>query len=423
MAEDLYKGEIDGIPIDYEKIEDGFEKSISKYEFPYRDGALLEDMGQKARNIRIRCYFFNETYLDHIELINHLESTDISEFTHPKYGLIKGSIEAMIVRHDERELTAEVDLTFVENLRGEIEPAAYVDVKEATEEVFSQGQDELMHVYANDVVDELGAEGYDILGRELDSTKGILEQFNNVSLKASDYVKQVDTYVRTLEGTLTEIANPANSLIATINYGVNLPGRVIGSIARTIERYAILYDSLRTSPARFLDSLKTGLLVLEHSTDKFAKHTKIASAQRRALETACIYKADEEIRVKVNRSAQQRSFDVLGNYIKAESPGQIMTVNELELTLGDVRTSLQESIDASRQMESLKTMALTLLTTVNTIKLEREKIVAVSVDNELPLHIVCLKYGLPYNDAERIMSINNIKNPNFTRGEINIYAG
>ncbi len=423
MADDLYKGEIDGFPIDYETIEDSFEKAIAKYEYPYRDGADLEDMGQKAHVIKIRCYFFNETYLDHIELINLLEENKPAELIHPKYGLIKGSIESMIVRHDERELTAEVDITFVENLRGYTEPEAYYDVQEATEEAYQQGQDELMDEYANDVIDALGIEAYDILGKELDSTKGVLEQFNNISLKARDYIKQVDTYVRTLEGTLTEIANPANSLIATINYGVNLPGRVIGAIARTIERYAILYDSLRTAPTRFLSSLKTGLLVLEHSTDKFSKHTKIASAQRHALETAYFYKSDEAIRVKVKRAGLQRSFDVLGAYIKPGNPGQVMTINELELTLGDVRTSLQESIDVSRQMESLKTMALTLLTTVNTIKLEREKIITVSVDNELPLHILCLQYGLPYNDAERIMSINNIKNPNFTRGEINIYAG
>jgi hypothetical protein len=47
---------------------------------------------------------------------------------------------------------------------------------------------------------------------------------------------------------------------------------------------------------------------------------------------------------------------------------------------------------------------------------------AVVLDNAMPLHLVCLKYGLPYQAAERLIRVNNIPNPNFTAGEVMVYV-
>ncbi len=47
----------------------------------------------------------------------------------------------------------------------------------------------------------------------------------------------------------------------------------------------------------------------------------------------------------------------------------------------------------------------------------------VSIDNNMPLHLICLKYGLSYNDAEQLMGINHIPHPNFVSGEVNVYVG
>jgi prophage DNA circulation protein len=74
-------------------------------------------------------------------------------------------------------------------------------------------------------------------------------------------------------------------------------------------------------------------------------------------------------------------------------------------------------------MQSLKRMARSLLEHVNTVKLERDRIITIVLDNTRPLHLVCLKYGLPYNMSDRLLSINQgIRNPSFTSGEIQIYV-
>lgn len=430
MADDeRYEAKIDDFTLEMETIEDVIEKSIAKYEFPFRDGAMLEDMGQKARAIRIRCYWYEETYETHRDFIKHLEKKSAFELLHPKYGLIKGSIDSASIRHDDRKKTAEVDLAFTEGLitKEEAEPK-YVNkgaVDWGVEESFATGQTELIEELGSDVRDLLGAEAKEILSTVLDPAKGLVEQFTGISAQAREYVKNAQGFVTGLTGVLSTITNPADSLLAMITYSSTLPGIVIGTIARTLERYVSLYDTLRTSPTRFLSSLKGsfGSLADDAGDSGFSKYVTIASAQRRALETAYIFRDDEDSRDIVKRLESTPSFDALGNYIKPEQAEEILTVDEIEGILADVRTDIQKAVDLSRKMTSLKATAADLLFHVSDIKLERDKIMTVETQSPLPLHLICLKYGLPYNYANRINSINRIKNPSFTpAGSVRIYV-
>ncbi len=426
MGETLETGWLNGILLQMETIEDGFEKSIARYEYPYADGADLEDMGQKARTIKIHCYFWddgadNTTYDDHKALLDLLQSKDLLELEHPKYGILNVMAEQIGVRHDDRIRTAEVDITLVQQLREDASFVAQSDVTAMAEEAFVNAQDEMMLGVEADIMAALGTEAGSILGRTLDSAQGIVEQFQDLSLVARGYLQTVETFVTGVEAELTTIANPANGLIAAVSYGVNLPGRIIGAVARCAERYSILYDSMKTAPARFFDSVRLGVLDLEDRLG-FSKQVRCAFAAQAALSAAEIYKDDEQERQKYRRAEQAKGFDTQGNFIATVTPAPVLTANELEQSLATVRSLLQDGIDLDRGMTSLKDMARALLEHIITIKLEREKIITVELDNAMPLHLVCLKYSLPYNYAERIHSINRIKNPNFTSGEVSVYV-
>lgn len=425
MAEDLYPAQLDGYNLEIETLDDTFEKSIVRHEFPKKDGALLEDMGQKARTVTIRCYFWDHgdhlTYADHVDFINHLKSTQLSELIHPQYGRMDGMVERFAVRHDDRDLTAEVDIAFVENLRGDLEDVVYEDVEAVIEAAAGDAWNEQLAAFAADIKAKLGGEAVGILGKALLEGQSIYSQFQGFSQKAKSYIKQVDTLVTTLEADLTGIANPANSLVATIDFGVNLPGRVIGAVARCVERYIILNDSVKTAPARFLANLDQARIDLE-SRAGFVKELQIGFAIQAAQVVATVYKDDETARRRVRKSEQSQSFDTLGNYIGSATTETILTVTDLETSLAKIRTMIQQALDQDRSVDALKTMAASLLSHVNTIKLERDRIITVQLDNPMPLHLVCHRYGLDYHYAERINSINRIKNPNFTAGEVQIYG-
>ena len=418
-----YEARLDSFSLEMETSEDSIEKAIAKHEFPFRDGALLEDMGQRARTIRIRCYWYGETYETHKEFIKHLAKRDRFELLHPKYGLLKGAIEAVAIRHDDRLRTAEVDISFVEGLITSAEPERRPDVLAATEDNFVTGQDELITEINQDAIDLLGTEGRDIVAATIDPGILVSSQIKALTQRGREYLKAVDAYVAELGGTLNTIGNPAGSLLGLIQYPSTIGGHITGSLARTMERYTVLYDSLRESPRRYLSQLKDSLGALGLTHTHFTRHTQIAAVQRRSLETAAIYKDDEAVRIEVKQREAETSFDALGNYIGTDAPGAIMTIDDIEGTLAEIRTDIQSAVSSARGMTSLKKTAETLLVYVSQIKLERDKIITVETPGEMPLHLICLRYGLPCACAERIHSINAIKNPNYVpAGEVRLYV-
>ncbi|KAF0145121.1 MAG: mu-like prophage DNA circulation protein [Nitrospirae bacterium] len=303
--------------LEIENIEDNFEKSIVEHEFPYKDGAMLEDMGEKARQIRFRCYFYNGNYESHIELINFLKQKDLIEMSHPKYGIVEGKVKTISVRHDYKEKTAEIDIAFVENLRGEIEVQAYVDVQMAGEEAYVNGWSDMISDFELDAKNELGPQAEGILKKELDPSKStMLEQFTNLTTPARGWIKKVDTYVKTMQGTLNKISNPANSITSMLKFSTNLPGTTIGSVAKTVERYGISLSTLRSSPARFVSSYVGGMKGLEKSSGSFSKYTKIGGALGCGLHTSQIFKSDQLNQNAMISLAKAKSFDALGRFLK-----------------------------------------------------------------------------------------------------------
>lgn len=440
MSGDRFQTNIAGFLLDVETISDGFSKAIVKHEFPNTNGALLEDLGQKGRSISIRCYFGTEgglaSYEDYFEFIKVLDGVDVIEFIHPEDGTLKGRIEKIDKRKNDRQEFAEVDITFLEG-RIEAEPQAEISMPGFGEEAFLDGQNELAEAYA----DELDPELMDV---ELDPDVGILEQFSAVSGKVRSYVAQVDQAVRTLEGTLIQITQPVNTLLATVNYAANLPGRVVGAVAQTVERVAETYNALRNFPAQFQRSLASGLDQLEASFRKFqskapagsarnlaeteamtsiANQINAAAAHRLALEAAYGLANDQAARLAAKKNEGQKSFDALGNYLDPVPPDPMMTRIDIEATLASVMTAAQASVDLMRGQQAIKRGVSGLVNFARVIMVDAGTIKQVEIDGTLPLHLLLLKYGLPYNAADRVLAINpQIKHPSFVSGTINIYS-
>ena len=431
---DLYLATLDGFPLDIETLDDSFEKAIARYDIPYQDGALLEDLGQKAHVVKLRCWFWDDgadhlTYDSHLDFINHLSNTAFSMLEHPEYGRMQGCIETVSVRHNDRQRCAEVDISFVEVLRMDVGWSAEEEVATAAESEFVAAQEEQQQ----QLTEDLAAEDIPVVD-VLDPELSLSEQFADLAAGARAIVKDLDGYLAVLDGAVNSVLLPVNSLISTLNYAANLPGRILGTITHAVARVATLYTSLINFPARFAASLRGGLAGLEAACNAFAPtnpashrivitHVKIACAQQMALAVAGTYAADESRRNSLRLAEKQVGFSLDGRLKSTGSGEAVATVNELETSLALVMGQMQEAITASRPGDALKTMTRQLLEHVNVVKLERERIVTTTLDNALPLHLVCLKQGLTYRHAERIMSLNpQISNPNRVQGTVAVYV-
>jgi prophage DNA circulation protein len=420
---ELDEGLLADVIILFESIEDTLEKSIAQYLYPYADGADLEDMGQKPHTIRFKCWFWDDaeqqSYDTHTLLLDALKEKSLLDFVHPKYGLMQGKIMSIVVQHDDQERCASLEINFIEQGRVNLEVAAPTPVQAAVEDAYITGQVEQEELLSSDIAEAI-PEDSGILSKILDEASGLLEQAQEYSNQMRAFVGAVEGYIATAESVVNQVMSPVNSLQATITYAANLPGRILGPIAGAVEKVALLYTSLKNIPSQFIDNLDDAFDDLLDAFDEFADDhndttgaatimrdcLEIACAQRLALEAAAIYDTDNTV-----------AADPL-----SDPDFQVMNINELEATLAVVRARIEAAVGKAREMDSLKTMAVSLLHHVNNVRLEREKMQAVVLDNAMPLHLVCLKYGLPYQDAERLIRVNNIPNPNFTAGEVMVYV-
>lgn len=415
---------LNGFPLDLEHISSTYRKAIAAYDIPYRNGAKTEDMGEEATGHRFKAYWFNETYQAFFAVREELKKTVLAELVHPEMGVLKGRIQSMSVDWDDRDQTAEVEFEFLEEVIDSTEPPRVISVQAAVEAAFASGQAEQMAAFAADVRTELGPEAGGILAKTLDPDLPLLQQFTGISLQARAYLKKVDALVTTIEATLHDIEQPANSLIATVDYGLTLPGRVVGGLAKAIERYAVLLESTREFPLRFLNALQHNLRGLEDTFAGFLTQLKLSGGQRLALEAAALFDEDESRREALKKQEGTEPWDALGHLIRLESPGPILNVDQVEASLALVRAYLQEAIDLARGPQSLPQMAADLLEHVSRVKMDYERVVHVDVPTVSPLFLICQKNGLPYTAVERVAALNpEFPNPNFMQGQVSLYAG
>lgn len=104
-----------GAPFEVLRTRDRGEHAVVEHEYPYRDGAEVEDMGRKARRISITAAVWGKDYETALErLIKALDERGPAELVHPVFGPVKAQALPWDITHEaERPDYAEVALEFV----------------------------------------------------------------------------------------------------------------------------------------------------------------------------------------------------------------------------------------------------------------------------------------------------------------------
>ncbi len=111
-----------GVTFHCTSTRDRAERALARYEYPFRDGGEVDDLGRKLREIEIRAVFWGEGYesqlqafvaaLDNVTEDNQGEG----ELIHPVFGSLPAKLESYEISHDEDSPDfAEVTLRFVES--------------------------------------------------------------------------------------------------------------------------------------------------------------------------------------------------------------------------------------------------------------------------------------------------------------------
>lgn len=110
-----------GVRFDVINARDSWSRDIAQHEYPYIDGADVQDMGRKARNIRLSALFWGDDYDSRLQsFIAELDKRGAGELIHPIYGSMPNMqvIECQIGHDAENVDYCSVELVFLESKTG-----------------------------------------------------------------------------------------------------------------------------------------------------------------------------------------------------------------------------------------------------------------------------------------------------------------
>lgn len=442
-----------GIPIKIQVspgLSDPVELKLVEHEYSKKNGARLEAMGAKARRTSFTAYFKGEEeWNNHLELIKLMEGQELLDFIHPKYGLMKGLVNLFVPAQTEIEHQISIAITFIEDIISPKRPVFAEDVEESVKNHMVAVNEQTIATAKTDIDTSLGEAGIGITDKVIDFNETIISEFSEVTGSVRHYLKEVDRVVNSMESTLAAITNPVNSFINALDFGTNLPGRMVKAATQLAERVSLLIDDLGTAPENFVNSYRDRMLIFEETLGidegtlggttagstvqkqlekdaqtQMQKDIKIAGASAAAVKLAEIYSDDDDMRRDIQQLETEITFDDNGNYLGGSfAPQPIMTVTEIEAALFTAREYLQEAIDLDRTVQSLHDIALALIRNVNEVKINLEQVKTVTVTGSRPLFLIMLENNLPYKMIDRVVALNPDKpNPDRYSGEVKLYA-
>lgn len=432
----LFSAKLDNWELRILDISDAMNQSIVRQEFVGADGAVLQNMGRTAREIKFRCWFygadptpFSASYLNHFDFLATLADTSrLHALVHPKYGRLEGLVDQITVTHDDTQDYAAVDVNFVQ--QGLQETNRVIPDSRSLQTVLTQQALALCNGQIASVIPaSLTASGFaGALGKAVDVGRSFASQITNVDQATKNFLREADTFVAQVDGFFKDVAAPATTLSNAVAYVGDLPSRIVGPVVNCSDRIMGSLSALSNLPVNFInaaiyqmDSLRASVTG-EHADFFKSTVTSIWSGTL-AARAGALYQADDRADAAARALENSRTFDLKGRRLAATPTPWPMTVQDVEGLAYSVRQYMQGALDYDRDQKQIRDMASSIQSYVSGVKLAKQSLVATTLPGSTPIHVLCMQVGLPYNSADRVRKVNpSIHNPTFMTGEVDVYA-
>lgn len=416
-------------------ISDTMSMAMHKHEFIGTDGALVTTAGMHPREIKFRAFFFGTetqsdvsvlpaTYLNHFDFVNYVMNStlDYHELRHPKYGVLHGFVETITITHDDTQDYAAIDISFVQK---DILNAGITEDRTALDKKINQN-------YIAGINGDLAKAGTDLtsgdfaslLSKTVVATQSLESQFQNVNKATRDFLKAVDTDLAIVDAFFSSFEEPANTLTNAINFVNDVPSRIVGALLVATNRCATALNSLVTSPAVFINSFDYEINGMYNGLKNtfMQDHLVTVKALSMTKQVAYLVQIDFNNSDALKKQENVPTFDLTGQRIYQTPSLYTMTVNDLENLLYVLRLAIEAAVLLDRTNTTLKQMAATMANYISDVKIDKKKTKVISVTN-MPIHLMVFQLGLPYNAAERTLTINTAQHePTFLTGQVTAYV-
>ncbi|WP_437616056.1 DNA circularization protein [Erwinia sp. V71] len=102
-ADSLQDAKFRGVRFDVKNTRDSVERSLGINEYPYLDGADIEDLGAKSRSLQVQAVFWGDDYEIRLQVfLEALDKHGADELIHPVFGVMPNmQVRLYQVSHDE----------------------------------------------------------------------------------------------------------------------------------------------------------------------------------------------------------------------------------------------------------------------------------------------------------------------------------
>lgn len=404
-----------GVVFDCQATQDGAKRDIAQHEYPYQDGADLEDLGRKARHFTLQAVFFGDDYDTRLQaFLAVLDQPGAGELVHPVYGSIK---QAQLLDYQVEHSADEVDSCRV----------ALQFAEHTTSQPFFNRQ--LAGQQATQVKQPAAtgmAAATDAFAKATATAK-TAGQFDRINALRS-------VLTSTLGGLRSQVQGYITAGLDLIDYPRAFAADVVGLLSGMADLRGFDVGVIMSD----WKSLTGQLGTVVQLPGKVASGNVQAAGNSQATSTApvAIAPADLQAVTALLQAATATTLaQVAADILAAEVEQPTLTPPQLETLAGDVRAALQQAIDSHRAAfdietarpvtEALKSTAHAVQAATASVLTLRPPLIQRQVDAAANLHLLAFRWYGDYTRASELARLNpQLVHPNFIpAGEVlNGYA-
>lgn len=412
-----------GVVFDCQATQDGAKRDIAQHEYPYQDGADLEDLGRKARQFTLQAVFFGDDYDTRLQaFLAVLDQPGAGELVHPVYGSIK---QAQLLDYQVEHSADEVDscrvaLQFAEHTTSQpffnrqLPAQQAAQVKQQT----AAGMVAATDAFAKATAAAKAAGQFDrinalrsVLTSTLGGLRSQVQGYISAGLDLIDYPRAFAADVVGLLSGMADlrgfdvgvIMSDWKSLAGQLGTVVQLPGRVASGNVQPGSRFA-------GQPGQAPQPGQAG----SNTADSATTTTPVAISPVDLQAVTALLQA----------AAATTLAQVAADVLAAEVEQPTLTPPQLETLAGDVRGALQQAIDSHRAAfdietarpvtEALKSTAHAVQAATASVLTLRPPLIQRRVDAAANLHLQAFRWYGDYTRASELARLNpQLVHPNF----------
>ncbi|KIP19322.1 DNA circularization family protein [Burkholderia sp. MSHR3999] len=419
-----------GVTFDCVRTRDAAKRGLAKHEYPYLDGADVEDLGRGPRDTHLTAVFWGDDYEASLKaFIDVLDKSGYGELVHPVFGSIpKAQVEDYAISHDaENPDYCTVEIAFVEATPGN--PFFVQQLPEQKAEAVSALTDT-----ARSIASTAFAATIDAL-KLVQSNMPRLNLFRDLmtgtlgalgSLVPSVVASTLDLIEYPL-AFASDVLSYLSGLSDQHTFGVGAIVSDWKSFSEQMTNAVALPAGISTGDATVSSSaglIQAGVVALTNSAALYGDASVTADGSTVSLGVNANADDVAVAQAFMQLAAAAQLADTASSILADEAADATLAPTEIELIVDTTRSAIQAAIDMHRQLypldtyrpiaEGLKDIALAIQTAAIAVIDERPPLIARTVTVFGNLHLTAFRWYGDYTRSAELARLNpQVTNPNF----------